>query len=169
MGFDRISTEIFQLYMKLKGTSPPLWRRLKIRGDSTLRELHWAIQCLMGWEEEHLHYFEIGRKEYGIKKYSPDFTDDKNIRLEKALRKITEFKYFYDFRTGWEMKITIEDILPPEELAQSTCTGGQRPGPGEEEIFWGDEVPVRKRRPSFDPEKANQCIKSWTPNRLMYM
>jgi hypothetical protein len=52
--------EIFQLYMKLKGFSPPLWRRLNIRGDSTLAELHQAIQCLMEWEEEHLHVFKIG-------------------------------------------------------------------------------------------------------------
>jgi hypothetical protein len=160
--------EIYLLYMKLKGTSPPLWRRLKIRGDSPLRELHNAIQCLMGWEEEHLHYFEIGEKEYGIKEYDEDMVDDKRVRLDKALRKISEFKYVYDFRTWREMKITIESILPPEELVQPTCTGGQRPSPGEDEIIWDDEIPARKRRPSFDPEKANQCIKSWTSNPLMY-
>lgn len=160
--------EIFQLYMVLKGTSPTLWRRLKIRGDSTLLELHWAIQCLMGWEEEHLHAFEIGEKEYGIKEYSPQVIDDKRIRLDKVLQGISEFIYEYDFRSPWRIKIKIEEVLPPAELPQPTCTGGQRPNPGENEMFWGDEIPVRKRRPSFDPEKANQCIRSWAPNPLMH-
>lgn len=160
--------KIFQLYIVLKRTSPPLWRRLKIRGDSTLRELHWAIQCLMDWEEEHLHSFEIGNKEYGIKKYSPDTVDDKRIRLDKVLNGVEEFMYEYDFRSGWHVKIKVEEVLPPAELPRPYCTGGKRPGPGETEMFWGDEIPERKRRPSFDPEKANQCIKFWTPNSLMY-
>jgi hypothetical protein len=122
----------------------------------------------MEWEEEHLHVFNIGNKEYGIKKYTEDAIDDKRIRLDKALKGISEFKYVYDFRSPWELKITIEEILPPAELSQPTCTGGQRPSPGENEPFRDDEIPARQRRPSFDPEKANRCIRSWTPNPLMH-
>ena len=161
-------TGTYQLYMKLKGTSPPLWRRLKIHGDSTLAELHSAIQCLMDWEEEHLHVFRVGRKEYGNKNYDEEVTDEKRVKVESALKKASEFTYVYDFRSEQVVKISVEAILPPEDLPYPVCTGGQRPGPGEYEMLWGDEeTPKRKRRPSFDPETANKCIASWTPNPYM--
>ena len=159
----------YQLYMKLKYTSPPLWRRLKIRGDFTLAELHSAIQCLMDWKEEHLHVFEIGEKEYGNKNYGAEI-DEKRVKVEKALKGISEFTYRYDFRSEQVVKINVEEILPEEDLPNTMCTGGQRPGPGETEMVWDDEeeIPTRsKRRPPFDPDVANACIRSWTPNPLM--
>lgn len=121
----------------------------------------------MDWEEEHLHVFQIGKKEYGNKNYD-EVIDEKRVKVENALKNINDFTYVYDFRSEQVVKINVEEILPPEDLPYPVCTGGQRPGPGEYEMLWGDETPPkRKRRPPFDPDTANKCIVSWTPNPLM--
>lgn len=40
--------------------SPPIWRRLLVSGDCTLRKLHHFIQAAMGWHSSHLHEFNDG-------------------------------------------------------------------------------------------------------------
>lgn len=49
----------YQLKITLKGTSPPVWRRIWIPADMTFRNLHEAIQYLFGWMDYHLYDFEI--------------------------------------------------------------------------------------------------------------
>lgn len=39
----------YQLKITLKGTSPPVWRRIWIPAGMTFRNLHEAIQYLFGW------------------------------------------------------------------------------------------------------------------------
>lgn len=43
----------YQLKITLKGTSPPVWRRIWIPADMTFRNLHEAIQYLFGWMDYH--------------------------------------------------------------------------------------------------------------------
>ncbi len=40
-------------------------RRLLVRSDMSLADLHYAIQIAMGWEDFHLHRFSIHGKVYG--------------------------------------------------------------------------------------------------------
>lgn len=48
---------IHQLRATLDEIEPPIWRRLHVRSDVTLAQLHEAIQVAMGWENYHLHAF----------------------------------------------------------------------------------------------------------------
>jgi hypothetical protein len=43
-----------------------IWRRIKVSSDSTIADLHYIIQIVMGWKEEHLHQFLIHGVHYGI-------------------------------------------------------------------------------------------------------
>jgi hypothetical protein len=58
------TTPSFSLKLILAGTRPPIWRRLRVPGAITLRDLHVAFHAAMGWEsiglDVHLHEFEIG-------------------------------------------------------------------------------------------------------------
>jgi hypothetical protein len=49
--------EVYQLHVWLREISPMIWRRLLVRSDSTIADLHYTLQITMGWEGYHLHQF----------------------------------------------------------------------------------------------------------------
>ncbi len=49
--------DIYQLRIVLRGISPLIWRRLLVRSDTTLAQLHRMLQILFEWSNEHLHRF----------------------------------------------------------------------------------------------------------------
>jgi hypothetical protein len=57
---------IYQLRAVLLGISPIIWRRLLVRGDSTIADLHLTLQTAFGWSDDHLHRFLIHGKQYGL-------------------------------------------------------------------------------------------------------
>jgi hypothetical protein len=58
--------DVYQLRVVIRGISPLIWRRLLLRSDATLADLHDVLQTAFGWEDYHLHRFAIRRREYGI-------------------------------------------------------------------------------------------------------
>lgn len=57
---------VYQLKITLHGISPLIWRRLLVRAETSLAELHHILQLALGWTNSHLHRFLIHGKEYGI-------------------------------------------------------------------------------------------------------
>ena len=51
---------VYRLKVTLKGSKPPIWRRLEVPGNITLAKLHHILQVAMGWTDSHLHSFKIG-------------------------------------------------------------------------------------------------------------
>ena len=51
--------EIYQLRLSLKGISPMIWRRVLVRSDSPLADLHYITQMVMNWSNYYLHRFTI--------------------------------------------------------------------------------------------------------------
>jgi len=56
---------IYQLRIVLRGISPLIWRRVLVRSETTLAQLHKLLQILFAWSDEHLHSFHIHGGEYG--------------------------------------------------------------------------------------------------------
>jgi len=50
---------VYQVRITLRGTKPPIWRRVAVPSDITLAELHEIIQIVMGWYDCHLHQFVV--------------------------------------------------------------------------------------------------------------
>jgi len=49
------------LRIDLMGVRPPVTRTFKeVSSDSTLFELHFIIQAVMGWTNSHLYRFDVG-------------------------------------------------------------------------------------------------------------
>ena len=66
---------IVQIKIKLLGvTKPPVWRRVQLRADTPLDQLHEILQAALGWENYHLHAFSIGEEEFGPR--DPDLALD---------------------------------------------------------------------------------------------
>src|SRR5512144_1623882 len=95
---------VYQLKVWLLGISPMIWRRLLVRSDSTIADLHYTIQIAMGWTDTHLHRFRIHGQDYGVAHPGGiAFTDDPaQVRLaDFGFRPRERFLYEYDFHDLW--------------------------------------------------------------------
>jgi Plasmid pRiA4b ORF-3-like protein len=52
---------VYQFKVVLRGISPMIWRRLLLRSDHSIADLHYTIQIPMGWSDSHLHRCHIQR------------------------------------------------------------------------------------------------------------
>jgi len=129
---------VFQIKVTLEGGKPPIWRRLLVRSDITLSDLHRIIQAAFGWENYHLHQFIVGGTYYG--EPHPDYLDymDMHDEQEVTLGQIStgegfEFRYEYDFGDSWLHQVLVEKVLPVE-LGQThpACIAGRRACPPED-------------------------------------
>ncbi len=129
------SPSVFQLRVVLRGISPLVWRRLLVRANSTIADLHDVLQASFGWSDDHLHRFEIQGREYGISYLGGiGFRDDaRKVRLDSLGLRIGErFVYEYDFGDGWLHDLRVEQTVGAEpDRAYPRCTGGRRAGPPE--------------------------------------
>lgn len=127
---------IYQLHIFILGISPMIWRRVKIRSDSTIADLHYIIQIAMGWTNSHLHRFIIHGKQYGIVQIEGIwFSDDpREVKLSNFGWRMRErFIYEYDFGDNWQHQIRVEAILTPKSNCfYPVCSGGQRACPPED-------------------------------------
>ena|SRR5215813_2266896 len=130
------NTGVYQLKITLRGISPLIWRRLLVRAETSLAELHDILQLVLGWTNNHLHRFIIHGKEYGIA-YGGGigFDDDpRHIRLADFCFRLRErFLYEYDFGNRWQHDLRVEQVLEAEgKRVYPVCTDGKRAAPPEE-------------------------------------
>lgn len=127
---------IYQLKVTLKGTRPPIWRRLQLASTDNLEDVHIALQIVMGWTNSHLHEFAKGRDRYGApdEDFPSDIKDEIDFRLDQVLEKEKDkLTYMYDFGDGWEHEVVLEKILPYETSAVlPVCLKGKRACPPED-------------------------------------
>jgi len=77
--------EVYQLRVYLRKISPIVWRRILVRSDSTIADLHHTLQIVMNWDDYHLHEFLIRSKRYDIAQIGAcGFTDDAHQLLRAA-------------------------------------------------------------------------------------
>ena len=109
-GSARKST-LFRLKVTLLHTRPPIWRRLLVRGDTTLAQLHQILQVAMGWYDCHLHTFEVHGITYADPdpEWDPPVSDEGKPGLaELDLAPGSIFTYEYDMGDGWNHEILVE-------------------------------------------------------------
>ena len=127
---------VYQLRVWLLKISPAIWRRLLVRSDSTIADLHYIIQIAMDWTDYHLHQFTIRGKRYGIPRIpGPSFVDNPHqVQLgDFCFRTHERFLYEYDFRDSWQHEIRVEKQLPLEKKkTYPLCVSGARLAPPEE-------------------------------------
>ena len=100
---------IVSLKITLKGTNPPVWRRLLFPGSMTLGALSEAILTVMGWDGSHLHAFDIDGRRYGDPATTDDVADEERRTLNDVLKSgVKRFGYNYDFGDDWEHVISVE-------------------------------------------------------------
>ena len=130
-----MARQIYFLKVTLADIEPAVWRRIAVPGAFTLDRLHRAIQLAVGWQDCHLHSFEIGSVQYGAP--DPDalleMRDEIDVRLDSVVGKDDRFTYVYDFGDWWEHEIVVEAVLLPDfDERYPYCVDGERAGPPED-------------------------------------
>ena len=104
-----------QIKITLRGSKPPIWRRLLIENNITFLTFHYIIQDAMGWENAHLFEFKAGHNRiceyYEEWDMGSDMKDAAEIMIDTVLnKKGDKVLYTYDFGDGWEHQITVEKV-----------------------------------------------------------
>lgn len=130
-----MSRQIYTLKITLADVIPPVWRRIAVPAAYTLDRLHRAIQLAMGWQDCHLHSFEIAGTQYGVPDPDGllDLRDELDVRLDAVVTKDSRFTYTYDFGDWWEHHVLAEAVADAEPGERyPACTGGAGACPPED-------------------------------------
>jgi Plasmid pRiA4b ORF-3-like protein len=134
----------YRVRIDLKGTRPPLWRRLELASDLFLDQVHEIIQVAFGWTDSHLHQFASGPGHYGpeTEHYLCPFQveegdtgiPEEDVRLDEVLADSGDKLFYdYDFGDGWEHVVKLEAVLPRQNSGpRAVCVAGRRDGPAED-------------------------------------
>lgn len=135
---------LLTLRVDVDGASPPVWRRLALRGDLTLSDVHTVLQTAFGWEDMHLHRFWPGpdKRIWTGPFFRTDDEEDEHeggplesdVRLDQLLRaRGDRLFYTYDFGDEWTHTIRVESVEALVEPAPpARCLLARRAGPLED-------------------------------------
>ena len=141
--------EIYQLRLSLRGINPMIWRRLLVRSDSTLADLHYITQIVMNWSNYYLHRFTIRGRTYAVFRSGHiEGRDAEEYTLQKLNLRLNErFLYEYSFFAWWTHEFRLEKRLPLiEGKVYPVCTGGARVAP---EDTWGGAEGFMQRQEHY--------------------
>ena len=154
----------YQIKITIKGSRPPVWRRIQIPQDMTFHQLHDTIQTLFGWDWYHLHDFEIPKTEIRIGDL--EYLDDDSIldEYEHCLFEIMNeglrMEYTYDFGDCWVHTLLVEKEVNMEELYPVLVKW--KGDNFVEDAPYGTEAP-------FDEETVRTSLKSYKLTELKHM
>lgn len=128
-----VRTSIHTLKVSLRYMKPPVWRRLKVPSTTSLAELHRIIQVAMGWDDCHLHQFEVNGVHYAdLEHLLEDITDEARRTLAR-MQPGDQIAYWYDFGDDWWHDIVVESVDRPDPaLSYPRCVTGRRAAPPED-------------------------------------
>lgn len=140
----RAEAGTYRVRVDLRGTKPPLWRRLELASDLFLDQVHEIIQVAFGWTDGHLHQFSSGPARYGpeTEHYLCPFqveerergVSEEDVRLDEVLVDVGDKLFYdYDFGDDWQHIIRLEAVLPLRHGApRAVCEAGRRDAPAED-------------------------------------
>jgi len=125
-----------------------VWRRLLVRSDSTIADLHYTIQIAMGWSDAHLNRFHIHGQDFGVYHDGGICFDDNPEKVPLSsfgFRARERFLYEYDFGDEWLHEVRIEKrlLLDPKKT-YPVCIDGKHAAPPED--FGGAQAYMQMRQ-----------------------
>jgi len=127
---------VYQFKVTLLDIEPPVWRRIQMLDNISLRRLSTTILLAMGWNGSHIRQFEIGGKRYGTPDHESDYkvTDERRVFLKNLDRDhLKHFIFEYDFGDGWRHSVELEEVLEAKKGERfPKCIDGARKCPPED-------------------------------------
>jgi hypothetical protein len=121
-----------QMQVELRDVDPRVWRRLVVPDGITMADLAEILLVAMGWENIHLHLFEVGDVSYGPgdDDAEDDEIDEDTVVVSDALGSHDQFDLEYDLGDGWIHDVVIEE-RSASAVAFAHCLGGENACPPE--------------------------------------
>jgi pRiA4b ORF-3-like protein len=128
------TSAVYRIKITLRGSKPPIWRRLEVPSGTTLHRLHGLIQDAFGWQDYHMWVFETAQGDYGVADPELGHRSAASKKLsDVAPRAGDRITYTYDFGDNWEHQILVEDVLTAEPgVKYPRAVAGRRAGPPED-------------------------------------
>lgn len=108
-------TTVYRLRVELAWVDD-VWRRIEIRGDQTLDDLHLALQSAFDWDNDHMYAFFLSGQAWDQKtEYKGDPLGEGNASITPIfslkLRARKKFLYSFDFGDNLQHRITVEAVV----------------------------------------------------------
>ncbi|HEY9761890.1 MAG TPA: plasmid pRiA4b ORF-3 family protein [Trichocoleus sp.] len=149
---------IYQLYVELVDSYPPIWRCLQVPASLTLAQLHRVLQETMGWSSVYPHFFKVNGQQYG---QPLEDAPESELGDEGAISLTDIFStenqscfYTYDPSEGWLHQIELDEISTAQsDQTYPCCTDGERACPPEKSGgVWGYEEFLERLNDPEDPD-----------------
>jgi hypothetical protein len=109
--------QIARLKIQLDDMERPVARRVEVPSTIGLNELHLVIQIVMGWKNDHLYEFRVGRDliwsfpdpDWPLLR-SRDAEQETLADLLAHLKRNKTFHYLYDFGDSWLHTVKVEAV-----------------------------------------------------------
>lgn len=147
----------YQLKITIKGSKPPIWRRVIVPDKITFRDLDDIIEALFGWTHEHLYEFSFGQAGSFSGRPYQDSEDTVDEYIDEWMEENRIFTYIYDFGDDWIHTIKVEKIIDREERYPEVL---KSKGPYMIEDcggLWGFYEHIDEAEP-FDLDEANNIL-----------
>lgn len=138
-------SSVLQFKITLQDIEPVIWRRIQISDACTFWDLHVAIQDAMGWQDCHLHHFEVTDPATNSKQLMGIPADENfdheiyrtlpgwNYRAKDYISKNNKMLYLYDYGDGWCHLIEYEGLQEKQlKKKYPACITGERACPPED-------------------------------------
>jgi hypothetical protein len=164
--------DVARLKVALIEIVPPIWRRLSIPVNLTLRRLHSVFQQAMGWKDAQPHHFRVGETLIGMPANTLDGTKDSRWVTVGDLISARIGTLYYDYGPDarWVHEVWIESVDSGTPANQRpTCLAGERACPPEESNGPDEYVDwiLAARNPYGQPEsRAMDWQRTFDPERF---
>ncbi|MCD7102327.1 plasmid pRiA4b ORF-3 family protein [Pseudoclavibacter sp. 13-3] len=170
-----------------------IWRRLDLRSDLTLDQVHQVLQAAFAWQDTHLHRFALGGSpldqgvepficEYDIEEGDVEGTPESSVHLDEALQQPGDrLFYLYDYGDCWQVTLRLERVIELEgasgtstaDSPAATCVDGRRAAPLENTrglVAAGDPSAFAERDPDrFSAAEVNASIELLAARQLEHV
>jgi hypothetical protein len=150
----RPPSDVIRLRVVLLDVVPPVWRRLEVPAQWTLRQLHSALECVLGESGGEIHRFRVGDRLYGMTSDRAKPRDSRWVTLaEVASLGSGNFRYDIVGEETWRHDIRIELVEAGRpDNQRAVCLDGERAWPPET-VF--DDPGLRDGAHFLAPETAD--------------
>lgn len=151
----------YQLKIVIKGSKPPIWRRILVPDKISFRDLDDIIEEAFGWTHDHMFSFYFREADEDFRGTPiADPADTADMSIEGWLWEGCTFLYIYDFGDNWKHTVTVEKVFPYDKRYPQVIKSR---GPNMIEDcggIWGFYDCIDEAEP-FDMDAVNARFSTW--------
>ena len=124
--------DVYELRVTLRYIEPAVRRSVRVPADLVLGQLHDVLQAAFGWQNCHLHDFQVDDIRFGMADVEDAIfsVDEHAAPLGAVARAGSKLVYRYDPGDGWEHEVVVARVFNDGDETIH-CTGGARACPPE--------------------------------------